>query len=262
MFRSRGFRRGGLFRRAARLVIITPSSTPGCTVFPFDKVTKKFNTSNYNPAQTQGRVSQAEIDSYLEEIGTLAAQYYKEIEDKKNLDFWLRCIGLILLPLLIIYVCCIRGNKTQEYIEAQRKLRDTVTQLIFTTCSSFTARGFTWKLPGHFPHWIELRDMNLIYPANYTGPRNMAIPPPGQQVFPMQNGGNSGYFQPNVNIQMVTMQQQQPWNQNTSGDRLENSMVSFQQNGYPAMQGGNQQGKGKGGIPPNKNQDYGHNYYS
>jgi len=74
---SRGYR-SRYYGRRGRPIIVTPSSTPGCLVFPYDKKNKKFQTSNYIPLQTQNRLSEQEIERFSNVVNDPISIWYKE----------------------------------------------------------------------------------------------------------------------------------------------------------------------------------------
>lgn len=145
-YNARGFNR-----------IQIPSSTPESLVFPYDAIAKKFNTTNYFPIQTQGRVTAEEIETFLAEVNEPVQAYYKKY-DPQTLPIKWFCMALIcmilfpLFPFFMCYMC----YKTNEMGKDIKKGCEKAASIVKAKNGSFTERGLTWNIPVYFPHWIEL----------------------------------------------------------------------------------------------------------
>jgi len=197
----------------------TPPTSANWVIFPYDKVNKRWNTSNYQPSQTGNRASVDEIERFLNEVNEPLTVWYKEygaIYEGGGIYLFLFIFLIVLLPIFIIYVCWIasaQGEAEKKLEEVKQKVRS----MIQEKGSFFAERGLIWGVPGYFPQWIELWVGQGPHPDHHVG---------------IQMGSG--------NIQMAMFQQNQGgmmFNQQQQGF----NMGSYQQSGYP------QQGNGMGG---------------
>jgi len=196
-------------------VIVTPSSTPGCLVFEYDKSNKRFSTSNFSTMQIQNRASHEEIERFLNEVNEPIAAWNKEYRDAYEIrGTYLCCLifFFFLFPLFFCYFCWMLSEQ-KEAAKKLEEVKEEVRRIIRERGSSFAERGLIWNVPQHFPQWIEL----------WTGAGGLM---PGMQPAAQMPGQGGG-------IQMAVIQQQQPMPQQQGY-----SMVSQQQYGagYPGVQ--------------------------
>ena len=188
--------------------IAMPPTTSHVVVFPFKSADKKFDSSFYTPALTDGRVPFEEITQFLAEIEAqkptaqsnaspwrLVALLFLFIlwtfrfvvQSKMDSDMipyvFLVVIVLVLVIIFILVVTSKRGvNEPRPKCQA----------IVDKYNQNLASRGLRWYLPVSFPKWVELwKD----YPQNQN--QGVVLPPVNQQPYPaVQN-----YGVPNQNYQ-------------------------------------------------------------
>jgi len=241
-------------KRPAKKILI-PASTPGCTVFPYDRINHTFKTAHYTQSLTHGRVTHTEVDQLLEKVSVPVAKWFKDYGmtvQRQRMFFWLQLISIILLPLFPVYLCY-RSCRKKKVHRKLLELRKNVVHLINTNGHSYVQRQLVWHIPPHFPLYIELKDKAhpSYVPAGKAGAVKKVHPHP--QAFPMQ----SGYSQPNMGIQMMPMQQQPGYGYNMPPGY----MTPYSPSGYPMTQGGYYQPQVVV-VEANQYPVYGTSYYS
>ncbi len=198
--------RSGYYGRRGQPAILTPSSTPGCIVFPYDKKNRRFETSGYFPMQTQNRLSEAEVERYLNVINEPIAMWYKEyggVYEGKGIYLCCLILTFYLFPLFCFYLCWLssqRNEATKKLEEVKNRAREIVRE----ECELFARKGLIWNIPQHFPQWIEL----------WTSAGN-GMPPPPMPFHMMPQGAG---------IPMLVVQQPRPvYPANYSGMNMGNN---------------------------------------
>jgi len=168
-----------------------PTSSPGCLVFPYDHANKRFKITDYNPIQTQDRVSAYEIETFFQELNAPFLEWYgqyEEVSEGKGKYAWLCLLSLLLLPLFFFYICWL-STKQQDASDKWGEAAEKAKRIIQEKSQSFADRGLTWNVPQFFPSWLEL----------WTGVGGSNLPNFGGMQMPGQFQGG---------IQMIAMQQQ------------------------------------------------------
>ena len=233
--------------------IKVPTTTQSTIIFPGKGWSRKFDTSLYNPSQTEGRVTLEELKEVLEQMETIQKPYRRWILFFRILYFILAIFGAVLTRIGIYnsytqrYECidgyCYWVNETNTglligsivggffgvllltfiyfviyfLIIARSKIP---AQALFNRINpNFTTRGLKWRLPTHFPLWIELTKLN----TNNTQPigEPLYLPPPMTQQYQNYPDIPGGMNQPiyNQQNQPIYDQQNQPiYNQQNFAD--------------------------------------------
>lgn len=166
-------------------VIPIPSTTASTIVFPFKRRPKTFETGFYSPELTDDQVSLEEVNQFFSKIhSAFHSPLSKEDQRRLNEPPLLRLYLTGPLSILILVII-------QIHFEEVMTLRETLILVIiwsnsvglsliwnwinegfkpypvileFEKCQDIVdeynetlqARGFKWRLPDQFPHWIEL----------------------------------------------------------------------------------------------------------
>jgi len=204
-----------------------PFSTPGCLVFLYDKVKKRFKTAHYSSFMTQGRATSQEIESFLKEISIPISRWtdeYEDISEAKGTYGCLLVFTFLLLPLFFFYLCWL-STKQSEAKEKLFEAREETRKIIQERGSLFTERGLMWNIPEKFPEFIELW-----------------IPSGGMQMIIVQQP-HPGYF--GINIGIPTQ---------SAYSTISSSLSSSSQRGHVSFQG--MQQRNKKIMMPGQQQNY------
>jgi len=224
-----------------RIIIIPiPSSTPQSLVFPYDGISKKFNTNSYMPIQTQNRISIEEIEQFLDIINGPIKEWYDEYGWLTNGSCKFVCLMFtcfIIMPLMFFFICWMACAQSKA-ADALQKAGEKAKILVRDNNQRFVERGLMWNVPTHFPRWIELWTQVGPGFGGASMPQQGFPMMPQQQGFPMmpqQQPGFDGFARPGIPTQ--TMPQQ---NFQNGGMPPQQGYYPMQQNQYnPNMYGPN-----------------------
>lgn len=211
------------YRQEGKQVIIipTPSSSPECLVFPYDKPTRKFNTNNYFPYQTQDRINMQELEEFLDKVNVPIKEWYDKyayLFEGSFRFYVVFVICLILIPLALIWVIWLNIaqylaiKKQEEYAERGRAIVKNLQR-------RFPIRGLKWNIPERFPQWIEL----LVQDYGYYMPDVNTVPQELQQPY-------AGF--PQSEIQMTSMQNMNQQDSQNMGPPNQQGYYPLQENQY------------------------------
>jgi len=194
-------------------IIVVPPTTSITVIFPFNAADKKFDSSFYSPALTDGRASFEEISQFLAEIEavrpTAASQGGPSacrlfclflllilwiarfiLQTHMNVDLIpFAIVFVVILVIFVIIILVLSSGGTRN--ESQAKCQAIVEKYN----QNLASRGLRWYLPVSFPQWVELwKD----YPQNQGAiSQPISMPSVNQQpYYPVQN-----YGIPNQNYQ-------------------------------------------------------------
>ena len=137
---------------------LTPLSTRHHIIFPYDRETKKFVTSNYIPIQTDNRVHHIEIEQFLEQVNIPIKKWHENYSlfyDPPLAFCCLFILCLFLLPLLFFLVCWL-SSKQANAIKDLGGAIGIARTFVQIHNPKWAQRGFMWSIPVHPPQWIEL----------------------------------------------------------------------------------------------------------
>ncbi len=177
-------------------LIITPSSSPDCIIFPWDQKSRKFITSSYTSFQTQNRVSEYEIEQTLTEVAAPVKEWYEKhkvvFEGTPGL-FVVYIICIILFPLFFVFACWLtfaQGKARYEMFDVADRSR----KILMEKNPIFRNAGVMWIAPEHYPQWIELHRLPGFEQSQYNG---FAQPGIGMTMLPQSPYGSYGKIVPN-----------------------------------------------------------------
>ena len=136
-----------------------PLSTPTRLIFPYDKKTKRFWTSNYALFQTYDRIGIHELENFLEQASTPIRKWqidHSFLLDSPILTAFLLILCTLLIPLLPLY-CCLISSAQAKAIKKLNAAAEVSKTFVQINSLRWTARGLKWDFPSYFPQWIELQ---------------------------------------------------------------------------------------------------------
>ena len=159
----------------SQIIISIPSATANTVIFQFDKASKKFDSSFYSPALTDGKISLEEINQALKQVETAGAS----VAFKIRVSFcWFILLILIIISLFVYTLNFALNGKSRLisfavfgypvavfvalilYILQLKRFSDELKykcKLVVERLNpSFSCRGLRWHIPADFPQWIEL----------------------------------------------------------------------------------------------------------
>ncbi len=140
----------------------TPKSTAKVLTFPQDKKTKKFQIKFDPSVHPDPRLSQHEIEKFLEEISGPVSLWHEKHSDFfefKGKYFWYFIVFLLLLPLFLCYIMWFFAEQSRALSDLQ-KVKQETRMLIAEKSDSWTEKGLSWNVPDNFPLFMELRNIN------------------------------------------------------------------------------------------------------
>jgi len=172
-------------------LILTPSSSPDCIVFPFDQRTRKFQTNSYTSFQTQNRISEYEIEQILTEVAAPVKEWYEKHKTifEGSPGFWcIYIICMLLLPLMFVFICWLHAAQGKARYE-MKSVAERARAIMIEKNPVFRNAGLMWNAPKHFPQWIELRRLSGFNQQQYDG---FVQPGIGMTMMPQSPSGGYG----------------------------------------------------------------------
>jgi len=190
--------------------IPVPITNPYTIIFPGDKNTKGFDVGAYNPALTDGRASNEEINQALKEIESVRRPFYKKMLVSISTYVFALIFGVIayigltsylnknhstfanylIYPFIIyifgsvvFFIMSIKKNRMNG--------RKAALEIVSKYNLIFASKGLRWHLPVHFPKWVELWKDYLGQP----NPQTSFYTPPPEYGAPGQSFEATSHFQ-------------------------------------------------------------------
>ncbi len=204
MYQTNATIKSGGRRVDVRIYIQTPESEDGRVIFPYLNPEKKFTIKNYEPRQTENKLSSEEVEKMLQEIAAPFAKWQEKYGYLMGENKVLNWVLFILLPLMLIFAL-FWAIWAQMYAFVQHKkvieeAKDIVRKYNSTTLHD---RGLVFYMPEQFPQWIEIR---------VKAPKPITMMP-HQQYAPMMGQGYyhaQGFGAPQGQYYPMMQPQQQP----------------------------------------------------
>ena len=213
-----------------------PRTTRNTIIFPAKGWSRKLDSRSYDPSQTEGRVTLEEVKQVLREMETIQRPFNRWIIFIRIL-FAILAIGGSVLTRIGIYCSdtqrfvCVDGYCSWVednnyglligsivggflgfcllvilyfviYYLLIARSRIPALALFNRINPNFTTRGLKWRLPTHFPMWIELTKVNATNTQPVGEP--VYLPPPMTQQYQNYSDIPGGMDQP------IYSQQNQP----------------------------------------------------
>jgi len=199
-----------------------PQTTNFIVIFPRNEQNNTFDSRSYSPDQTDGKVTNEEINPILKEIETAHAPFAAKTKTFDTwykaaliliaciyvpLIIWLRSVSYLYVVLAIISYLFLLVNSLAWYGKAvfryNKESRDICQTIIDRHNQSFVEKGLRWVLnPIDYPRWIELwKEYCGLGPGQMQVRGQYIYFPPGSREFLTRSGYSNQADQIGIPIQ-------------------------------------------------------------
>ena len=149
--------RAGNTRVHIKRIVYTPESEEGRVIFPYINTQRKFDTDNYDPNQTDGKLTSLEVENIMEEVAVPIKKWQEKhgylMGENKTFNMWM----CILFPIGILYGIFFHFIATMLAFENHKKACDEAKAVVKKYNNMHSDKGIFFYLPERFPQWLEIR---------------------------------------------------------------------------------------------------------
>jgi hypothetical protein len=222
-------------------IIITPPITDLALVFPFDKLSNKFDRNFYAPALTDGRASFETLDHFLQKVERILKKKARQVFIASLILAFVILVGFFMTlyslagglddltqddidsddpdtvfsaMFAFLFIAVISSLGFSAFVRCKdRKAQKRIKSFVEKNSQAFNVLGLRWSMPLRFPQWIELW-------KDYKSQSSAYLPPLMPQNS-LSNNGNSTQGQmmrQQHNLQTFSNPQNYSSNQNQQVD--------------------------------------------